>query len=152
MKMTLTRTSDTYVVHELLTTGDSITPCDLPPASDRALSNMYTLQSNILHPNEIAGLDIRASPDGFWRGITQGKGVKSPIIVDAGAILHRGKLAFSHSCYMLIAYIHLSRSLCRIYLYRSELSFQKARYSWRYLRPFPNDPALRKSFPEPPRA
>ncbi len=106
MKMTLTRTSDTYVVHELLTTEDSITPCDLPPPSDAALSNLYTLQSNILHPNEIGGQDIRASPDGFWRAITQGRGVKSPIIVDAGAILHRGEPTFSHSCYVLITYIH----------------------------------------------
>ncbi|KAF8964654.1 beta-lactamase-like protein [Flammula alnicola] len=88
MKMTLTRTSDRYVVHELLASEDSVTPCD-PPTSNMS-SPLNISEPNILHHNEIAGLDIRASPDGLWRAITQGNGKLSEIVVDAGPILHRG--------------------------------------------------------------
>ncbi|KAF9476598.1 hypothetical protein BDN70DRAFT_839047 [Pholiota conissans] len=88
MKMTLTRTADKYVVHELLTPEDSITPCELRPSNDQ-LTTLHTSEPNILHPSELVGLDIRPSPDGFWRAITQARGVLSPIVVDAGSILHR---------------------------------------------------------------
>ncbi|KAJ3504876.1 hypothetical protein NLJ89_g7713 [Agrocybe chaxingu] len=42
-----------------------------------------------MHSSEVAGSDIRASPDGLWRAITQGRGRMSEIVVDAGPILHR---------------------------------------------------------------
>ncbi|KAK7043707.1 hypothetical protein VNI00_008319 [Paramarasmius palmivorus] len=75
LKMTLTRTADNYVVHELLTPEDEPTLCD--PAE-------------LLHSNEIPGRDILcSSEDGFWRDITQVKGKFCDVAVDAGPILHR---------------------------------------------------------------
>ncbi|ESK82937.1 hypothetical protein Moror_11829 [Moniliophthora roreri MCA 2997] len=75
LKMTLTRTADNYVVHELLTPEDEPTLCD--PAE-------------VMHYNEVPGRDILCSPeDGFWRGITQEKGAFCDVVVDAGSILHR---------------------------------------------------------------
>ncbi|KDR73419.1 hypothetical protein GALMADRAFT_251075 [Galerina marginata CBS 339.88] len=88
MKMSLTRTSDKYVVHELLAAEDSETPCQ-PRIPDSPLSNFNIAEPHILHCSEVAGLDIRPSPDGLWRAITQGSGKMSKIIVDAGPILHR---------------------------------------------------------------
>ncbi|KAF8168730.1 beta-lactamase-like protein [Pholiota molesta] len=88
MKMTITRTLDNYVVHELLTPEDPITPCE-PRPSDSSPTDQHTLDPNILHSSELVGFDIRPSPDGFWRAITQAQGVLSPIVVDAGSILHR---------------------------------------------------------------
>jgi ribonuclease Z len=83
--MTLTRTSDKYVVHELLTAEDTITPCDLP------LSNSTISEPSVMHSSEVAGLDIRSSPgDGLWRAVTYGKGTMSEVVVDVGPVLHRG--------------------------------------------------------------
>jgi ribonuclease Z len=90
MKMTLTRTCDNYVVHELLTAEDVATPCD-PSAINSASS---IAEANMLHCNEIGGFDIRASSDGLWRAIAQGNGKMSKMVVDAGPILHRGKVDF----------------------------------------------------------
>ncbi|KAJ6623388.1 beta-lactamase-like protein [Mycena sp. CBHHK59/15] len=74
LTMTLTRTIEKYVVHELLRADDVPTPCDPP---------------EVLHSSELAGRDIRCSEDGFWREFAQGKGVGSDVVVDAGPILHR---------------------------------------------------------------
>ncbi|KAF5365777.1 hypothetical protein D9758_003156 [Tetrapyrgos nigripes] len=88
LKMTLTKTRDNYVVHELLTEQDQITPCDPP---------------EVMHVNEVAGRDIVCSEDGFWRNISRGKGRLSDVAVDAGPILHRGKFMRSihliHPCH-----------------------------------------------------
>lgn len=75
--MTLTKTADPYVVHELLKPGDPTTPCH--PAE-------------VLHSSEHAGQDIYCDDDGFWRSITQSPGAFGPVYMDAGPILHRGKL------------------------------------------------------------
>ncbi|KAK7023767.1 ribonuclease Z, partial [Favolaschia claudopus] len=74
MTMTLTRTADKYVVHELLRPEDNPTPCDPP---------------QVMHTSEVAGRDIRCTDDGFWKEITQGEGLLGDILVDAGPILHR---------------------------------------------------------------
>ncbi|KAJ4488240.1 beta-lactamase-like protein [Lentinula aciculospora] len=73
LKMTLSRMSDKYVVHELLLPTDSETSCE-PEA---------------IHTNEVAGENILCSAEGFWRGVTQGKGSFGPVVVDAGPITHR---------------------------------------------------------------
>nr|GAT61273.1 predicted protein [Mycena chlorophos] len=75
MKMTLTRTADKYVVHELLQADDAPTTCDAAE----------------LHPSEVPGRDIRCSEDGFWREITRGTshGALGDVVVAAGPILHR---------------------------------------------------------------
>ncbi|KAF8163012.1 beta-lactamase-like protein [Crassisporium funariophilum] len=87
MKMTLTGTADKYVVHELLTETDSVTPCDDATDVPNALSISLP---NVMHSSETVGLDIRASPeDGLWRAVTQGTGRMSEIVVDAGPIHHR---------------------------------------------------------------
>lgn len=88
MKMTLTKTSDNYVVHELLAAEDRASPCDPSPIN----SASSIAEPNILHCNEAAGHDIRASPDGLWRAIVQGNGKISKIVVDAGPIHHRGNV------------------------------------------------------------
>lgn len=118
MKMTLTRSSDKYIVHELLTSEDSITPCDPPPAEAGTASSFYISETNVIHPSELVGSDIRASPDGFWRSIATGYGVSSPIVVDAGPILHRGAFGAlgqidDHS------HTFIYRSLYWVYLHRS---------------------------------
>ena len=92
MKMTLTRTSDNYVVHELLTAEDVATPSSDGPSTINLASSI--IDPNMLHCNEIAGLDLRASSDGLWRAIAQGNGKISKIVVDAGPIHHRGKVDF----------------------------------------------------------
>ncbi|KAJ7135017.1 beta-lactamase-like protein [Mycena crocata] len=74
LNMTLTRTGEKYVVHELLRADDPETPCEPP---------------EVLHSSELVGRDIRCSDDGFWRGFTKGKGVFGDVLVDAGPILHR---------------------------------------------------------------
>ncbi|KAL0578458.1 hypothetical protein V5O48_003559 [Marasmius crinis-equi] len=75
LKMTLTKTADNYVVHELLTPQDQPTLCDPP---------------ELLHFNEIPGRDIYCSEqDGFWRDITRDQGKFCDVAVDAGPILHR---------------------------------------------------------------
>lgn len=101
--MTFTRTSDKYVVHELLTAEDTITPCDLPS------SNFTISEPNVMHSSEVAGLDIAASPeDGLWRAVTYGKGIMSEIVVDVGPVLHRGML-----------YLYLYASMKQIVSFRS---------------------------------
>ncbi|KAJ7470517.1 beta-lactamase-like protein [Mycena latifolia] len=74
LKMTLTRTAEKYVVHELLREEDERTPCEPP---------------EVLHSSELVGRDIRCSEDGFWRGFAQGNGALGDVVVDAGPILHR---------------------------------------------------------------
>ncbi|KAJ7219045.1 beta-lactamase-like protein [Mycena pura] len=74
LKMTLTRTADKYVVHELLNADDVPTPCEPP---------------ELMHSSEVVGRDIRCSKDGFWRCFTQGKGTLGDVFVDAGPIVHR---------------------------------------------------------------
>jgi len=100
MKMTLTRTSDNYVVHELLREDDPITPCE-PGPTDNALA-MNVADLNVMHCSERAGSNIRASEDGLWRAVAQGRGRMSNIVVDAGPILHRGTFIYllisAHSC------------------------------------------------------
>ncbi|GAW01946.1 Zinc phosphodiesterase ELAC protein 1 [Lentinula edodes] len=74
LKMTFTRMSDNYVVHELLASADQATSCD----------------PKVMHPNEVAGEDIFCSAgDGLWRVVAQGKGIFGPVVVDAGPIIHR---------------------------------------------------------------
>ncbi|KAL0947202.1 hypothetical protein HGRIS_013319 [Hohenbuehelia grisea] len=76
LKMTHTKTSDRYVVHELLTHTDPITPCG---PSD-------------LHSSELAGRDILCTlEDGLWRDISGARNTftGTELIVDAGPIQHR---------------------------------------------------------------
>ncbi|KAJ7273464.1 beta-lactamase-like protein [Mycena haematopus] len=73
MKMTLTRTADKYVVHELLRATDVLTPCD----------------HELMHTSEVVGKDIWCSEDGFWSELTAGRTSSGDVIVDAGPILHR---------------------------------------------------------------
>ncbi|KDQ33624.1 hypothetical protein PLEOSDRAFT_1080773 [Pleurotus ostreatus PC15] len=74
LQMTYTKTSDRYVVHELLRPSDPITPCG----------------ENDLHASEALGRDILcSSEDGFWRGFTSGDGPFGKVFVDAGPIIHR---------------------------------------------------------------
>lgn len=73
--MTLTRTADRYVVHELLSAEDEVTPCDPP---------------EVMHSSECEGNDIRAGEDGFWKDIVSEHWKSVDISVDAGPILHRG--------------------------------------------------------------
>ncbi|KAK0459487.1 beta-lactamase-like protein [Desarmillaria tabescens] len=72
MKMTLSRSNDKYVVHELLTPEDTVTPCT----------------TEDLHSSEAPGRDI-VSEGGFWPEITTGPGFYGDICVDAGPIAHR---------------------------------------------------------------
>jgi ribonuclease Z len=105
LKMTFTRTSDRYVVHELLTAEDTITPCDLPS------TNSTISEPNVMHSSEVAGLDIRPSPeDGLWRAVTYGKGTMSEIVVDVGPVLHRGMSFFY--LYASMKHVVSFRSLC----------------------------------------
>ncbi|KAF9459569.1 beta-lactamase-like protein [Collybia nuda] len=84
MKMTLTNTSDTYTIHELLTPDDPSLPC-LSPAGIK----IHSTDPNVMHISEVAGSDIRCADDGFWRGLTESKGAYGRIFVDAGPISHR---------------------------------------------------------------
>lgn len=76
MKMTLSNTSDKYVVHELLNAEDEVTPCD---------------PSDVLHSSELPGRDILCSEDGFWKAFTHASGVFGDVFMDAGPISHRGE-------------------------------------------------------------
>jgi ribonuclease Z len=82
LKMTLTRTSDRYVVHELLAPDDEATPCDPP---------------EVMHSSENAGRDIRADANGFWKDIatTTTSRLRSKVVVDAGRIDHRGETSLA---------------------------------------------------------
>ena len=73
LKMTLTCTGERYVVHELLSINDEITPCALED----------------LHTSECAGKNFQADREtGFWTNIYTENGLS----VDAGPIEHRGEL------------------------------------------------------------
>ncbi|KAH7915975.1 beta-lactamase-like protein [Hygrophoropsis aurantiaca] len=74
LKLTFTKTSERYVVHELLTQSDEITPCSPP---------------NILHSSECAGRDVACDDSGFWIEFASKKGRFGNVVVDAGPILHR---------------------------------------------------------------
>jgi hypothetical protein len=72
LKMTLTCTADRYVVHELLSANDEVTPCTPP---------------EVMHSSECQGEDIWAGEeDGLWKDFV----IKGSVAVDAGLILHRG--------------------------------------------------------------
>lgn len=86
MKMTLTKTAEFFVVHELLTKSDRVTPC-LP--HDAAIGSLHL--PDVMHCNEVAGQDIICTEDGFWKELTTSSGAYGEICVDAGAILHRGQ-------------------------------------------------------------
>jgi ribonuclease Z len=86
MKMTLTRTAECYMVHELVTPKDRITPCLL---HDDTVNSLH--QPDVMHCNEVVGQDILCSEDGFWRQITRSRGVFGEIFVDVGPIAHRGQ-------------------------------------------------------------
>lgn len=58
LTMTLTRTAEKYVVHELLRADDAPTSCE----------------PEDLHSSELVGKDIWCSDDGFWREFTLGRG------------------------------------------------------------------------------
>ena len=92
MKMTLTRTSDTYIVYELLRPEDPVTPCDDAPKDSP--TRMDPTLPNVMHYSELRGTDFLATADGFWKGITSGSGRYRgvDISVDAGPILHRGTI------------------------------------------------------------
>lgn len=70
MKMTLSRSSDKYVVHELLTPQDVPTTCD----------------DHERHSSEVIGRDILSDSTGLWRAFLSSS---APLSVDAGPILHR---------------------------------------------------------------
>jgi len=97
--MTFTRTSDAYVVHELLRTDDPITPCN-PPSDDpdpNASSNHRDW--DVLHSSELPGRDILADNQGLWRDIDSEMHSSTPrrttcFSIHAGPILHRGKDAY----------------------------------------------------------
>ncbi|KAG6909458.1 hypothetical protein DXG01_000443 [Tephrocybe rancida] len=84
MKMTLTKTANFFVVHELLTKIDRVTPC-LP--FDGAIDSLHL--PDMMHYNELPGQDILCSEDGFWKEITTSRGQYGEVCVDAGPILHR---------------------------------------------------------------
>ncbi|KAF9036768.1 beta-lactamase-like protein [Panaeolus papilionaceus] len=88
LKFTATRTAHKYVVHELLTSTDSITPCI--PTPEGAYPSALATQPDVMHPSECVGRDMRASEDGLWRSVIEAMGcAKSKVVVDAGPILHR---------------------------------------------------------------
>ncbi|KAM6500755.1 Beta-lactamase-like protein [Amanita muscaria] len=90
-KMTFTHTADCYVVHELLTLKDQITPCNNPvPLQAGVPGTPVGFQDwNVMHQSEKCGRDIYPDEDNFWRGIATGEGRFGRIIVDAGPICHR---------------------------------------------------------------
>jgi len=77
----------------------------------------------MLHCNEVAGHDIRASPDGLWRAIAQGNGKISPIVVDAGPIHHRGNVLLEIWSTITTADLVAVRSLYRLHILRNPVSF-----------------------------
>lgn len=81
MQMTLTKTADKYVVHELLTPTDPVTPCDPP---------------EVMHCSECVGTDFMCSEtDGLWREFTIEDSRFGDLAVDAGPINHRGASLFA---------------------------------------------------------
>ena len=92
MKMTLTNTSETYAVHELLLPTDPVTPCN-PPLTAAEFDHNIGDQS-VMHVSEAPGSDILPGADGFWRAVASGPARASrvfEVIVDAGPIQHRGE-------------------------------------------------------------
>ncbi|KAG8217423.1 beta-lactamase-like protein [Butyriboletus roseoflavus] len=73
LTMTLTKTADTYAVHELLTPRCPRTPCD----------------ATSLHSSECPGLDFLCNEQGFWQGFLAARGHLGDILADAGPISHR---------------------------------------------------------------
>ncbi|KAI0319104.1 beta-lactamase-like protein [Amylostereum chailletii] len=71
--LTRTRTADAYVVHELLSPTDKITPCT-PDAR---------------HSSEAPGRDLLCGKDGFWMNIATKRSGRSQVHVQAGPIIHR---------------------------------------------------------------
>lgn len=90
LKMTLTRTADTYRVHELLTPEDSLTPCVSAHKDD--MSRMDPSKLDVMHYSEFPGSDIISGEDGLWRNIAATQGQPNSLIADAAPILHRGIL------------------------------------------------------------
>jgi len=82
--------NDKYVVHELLSATDTITPCEAPSADATPANTIF--QQNVMHPNEVAGQNhMASSEDGLWRSISLVTLLDEPsIVVDAGPIHHRG--------------------------------------------------------------
>ncbi|KXN87748.1 Zinc phosphodiesterase ELAC protein 1 [Leucoagaricus sp. SymC.cos] len=91
LKLTFTRCDDTYVVHELLKSDDSITPCNPPPDEHDPASGSSYKDWNILHCNELPGRDILADEQGLWRNITSQIYARrsTTVSIHAGPILHR---------------------------------------------------------------
>jgi len=97
--MTFTRTSDAYVVHELLRTHDPITPCNPPFDGDDPNASSSYRNWDVLHSSELPGRDILADDQGLWRDVDSQ--MYSPasrrtihFSIHAGPILHRGKDAY----------------------------------------------------------
>ncbi|KAF8634360.1 hypothetical protein AX15_000971 [Amanita polypyramis BW_CC] len=89
-RMTASYTADHYVVHELLTSHDRVTPCnDFIPPTEVAGFSQASHDWDIRHPSEERGRDIYTGEDNFWRSIVSGEGHFGNIAVDAGPIYHR---------------------------------------------------------------
>lgn len=74
LTMTLTKTADTYAVHELLTPQCTRTPCD----------------ATSLHSSECPGSDFLCNEQGLWQGFLAARGQLGDVVADAGPISHRG--------------------------------------------------------------
>lgn len=141
MKMTLTRTSDTYIVHELVTTKDILTPCF--PA-DNVVENVR--EQDFMHGSEMAGLDIGCTPDGFWKGVLKSRGAFGEVIVDAGPISHRGQS--NDVTYLILQTIQcFHRSMYRLYLPRGLWASTQACHPRRHTRSICDNSTLRFSTP-----
>jgi ribonuclease Z len=76
---------------------------------------------NVMHDSELLGTDFIADADGFWRGITSGKGRYHgvDINVDAGPIQHRGKILM---CFFIETNdTKVVRSMYRLRLHRKSI-------------------------------
>ncbi|KAF5357867.1 hypothetical protein D9756_001823 [Leucocoprinus leucothites] len=91
LKMTFTRSDDTYVVHELLKSDDPITPCNPPPDEHDQDSGSSYKDWDILHCSETPGNDILADTQGLWCDIASHIYSRraTQFSVHAGPILHR---------------------------------------------------------------
>lgn len=129
MKMTLTYTADTYVVHELLTKDDPVTPCDLPDSD--AVFDYYITNPSVMHVSEVRGSDILPDDKGFWRNLASGRGRVQDISVDAGSIQHRGWSFVALTIWKLK--LKLFRSLPGLRLQGTRVSQSQNCYSWGHL-------------------
>jgi ribonuclease Z len=121
LQMTSTRTSDHYVVHELLTPVDLKTPCE---------------PLEIMHSSEHVGRDIQCDEDGFWRTFT--KSEMGDVVVDAGPIEHRG------ICVLTICLTSNDldvRPMHSLHNPRTLLSKSQTRHLRRYIQSFLHHPA-----------